>query len=72
MAQHCGLCPLYPQKRTLPSVTGMSALCQKRTLPTISALRETVDCPRNGFGISSRFEPPEWQDVSRRTYPASR
>jgi hypothetical protein len=24
-------CPLYPRKRTLLSVTGMSALCQKRT-----------------------------------------
>ena len=25
-------CPLYPQKRTLLSATGMSALCQKQTL----------------------------------------
>jgi hypothetical protein len=24
-------CPLYPQKRTLLTVIGMSALCQKRT-----------------------------------------
>jgi hypothetical protein len=32
----------------------------KADMPTFSALRETVDCPRNGFGISSRFEPPEW------------
>jgi len=24
-------CPLYPQKRTSPSTSGMSALCQKRT-----------------------------------------
>src|SRR5215472_10771747 len=31
----------------------MSALGQK------AALHETVDCPRTGFRISSRFEPPE-------------
>src|SRR5262249_16925168 len=28
---HCGLCPLFPQKRTLELSRGMSALCQKRT-----------------------------------------
>jgi len=28
-------CPLYPQKRTLPGATGMSALCQKRKLERI-------------------------------------
>src|SRR5215472_10114576 len=28
---HCGLCPLYPQKRTLELSRAMSALCQKRT-----------------------------------------
>ena len=27
-------CPLYPQKRTLAERVGMSALCQKQTLPT--------------------------------------
>src|SRR5262249_45541336 len=28
---HCGLCPLYPQKRTLVERVAMSALCQNQT-----------------------------------------
>jgi hypothetical protein len=44
----CGLCPLYPQKRTLISTAVMSALCQKRTLarygssPRAEAIQEVV------------------------------
>jgi hypothetical protein len=36
----------------------------KADMPTTSTLREPVDCPLDGFRISSRFEPPERQDVS--------
>jgi len=31
----CGLCPLYPQKRTLELRRVMSALCQKQTSPPL-------------------------------------
>src|SRR5215470_2277739 len=34
-SRHRGIsneCPLYPQKRTFVTATGMSALCQKRTI----------------------------------------
>jgi hypothetical protein len=46
-------CPLYPQKQTFVSATGMSALCQKRKSPLRFARRLTRAAVRQAPNIFS-------------------
>src|SRR5262249_29304832 len=58
---HCGLCLLYPQKRTLLVATRMSALCQKR-VPSCSARMRRGEIAAN---IAKLPELPLWALRSR-------
>ena len=53
-----------PPKADMDQHGGDVCFVPKADMPTTSTLREPVDCPLDGFRISSRFEPPERQDVS--------
>jgi hypothetical protein len=46
----CGLCPLYPQKRTLELSREMSALCQKQTL--VERVGMSALCQKQTFAVS--------------------
>ena len=49
-------CPLYPRKRTFAVQLGMSAFCQKRTLPTSFA---------RSFGLLDNHRPARGRPVIR-------
>jgi hypothetical protein len=50
-------CPLYPQKQTFVAVTGMSALCQKRT----PALQQFTSAAKHWAAVGACGYVAQWQ-----------